>query len=63
MFSLRSLPETTVVELAKDEKGSFVLQAVFRSPTVSQRDKEFIAKPLKVRVVCALKLRILVRIV
>lgn len=48
IISMKSLTDATLLEMARDKKGSFLLQALFKSSTVSQTDKELIAKPLKV---------------
>ncbi|KAM3725530.1 Nucleolar protein [Dirofilaria immitis] len=49
IMSMKSLAHTTVFEMAQDKKGSFLLQAVFKSSTVSRNDKELIAKSLKLK--------------
>ncbi|KAL3982458.1 GTPase HRas N-terminally processed domain protein [Acanthocheilonema viteae] len=49
IMSIKSLTDTTILELARDKKGSFLLQALFKSSTVSRTDKELIAKPLKLK--------------
>lgn len=49
--SLKSLSESTIMKLAAEKNGSFMLQKAFRSTTVEQADKVTIAKPLKVGVV------------
>lgn len=48
IMSMKSLADTTILEMARDKKGSFFLQTLFKSSTVSRTDKELIAKPLKV---------------
>ncbi|VDM95585.1 unnamed protein product [Thelazia callipaeda] len=47
VLSLKSLSSTTILELAGNQKGSFLLQAVFRSSTILRADKELLAEPLK----------------
>uniref|UniRef100_A0A915PTG7 PUM-HD domain-containing protein n=1 Tax=Setaria digitata TaxID=48799 RepID=A0A915PTG7_9BILA len=47
VMSMKSLADTTIVELARDKKGSFLLQAFFKSSTILRTDKELIARPLK----------------
>uniref|UniRef100_A0A0R3S3A6 DUF2428 domain-containing protein n=1 Tax=Elaeophora elaphi TaxID=1147741 RepID=A0A0R3S3A6_9BILA len=49
IMSMKSLADATILEMAQDKKGSFVLQALFESSTVSRTDKELIAKPLKLK--------------
>ncbi|VIO87054.1 Uncharacterized protein BM_BM9652 [Brugia malayi] len=47
--SMKSLADATILEMARDKKGSFFLQTLFKSSTVSGTDKELIAKPLKLK--------------
>ncbi|VDK61715.1 unnamed protein product [Onchocerca ochengi] len=49
IMSMKSLADTTIFEMAQDKKGSFLLQALFKSSTVSRTDKELIARPLKLK--------------
>ncbi|CAG9538108.1 unnamed protein product [Cercopithifilaria johnstoni] len=49
VMSMKSLTGATVFEMAQDKKGSFLLQSLFKSSTVSRTDKELIAKPLKLK--------------
>ncbi|VDK80107.1 unnamed protein product [Litomosoides sigmodontis] len=49
IMSMKSLTYATVLEMARDKKGSFLLQALFKSCAVSRTDKELIAKPLKLK--------------
>uniref|UniRef100_A0A1I8ECK2 PUM-HD domain-containing protein n=1 Tax=Wuchereria bancrofti TaxID=6293 RepID=A0A1I8ECK2_WUCBA len=47
--SMKSLADATILGMARDKKGSFFLQTLFKSSTVSRTDKELIAKPLKLK--------------
>ncbi|VDM16946.1 unnamed protein product [Wuchereria bancrofti] len=46
---MKSLADATILGMARDKKGSFFLQTLFKSSTVSRTDKELIAKPLKLK--------------
>ncbi|EFO24560.2 hypothetical protein LOAG_03927 [Loa loa] len=49
VMSMKSLAGTTILEMAQNKKGSFLLQTLFKSTTVSRTDKELIARPLKLK--------------